>query len=298
MSQKKAANTSNILQFFNRRPVSRDPADEIPVGLPRAVVRPSGSRVTLAPAVDLSGKPKVWLTIGSGRVGKTTLLRWAIEEVQASGAQAICAAADPGPRSLDRYFEGVAEPPTNDAVAVTQWLEELFQFVSDEKASAFVDLGGGDTSFARMLDQTPDLADVMEQAGVPIVAMYIIGPRIDDLAALASFETAGFRPKATGLVLNEGLADPSSRDLFDAIVAHSAYRAAIDRGAIELRMPRLLPELFQEIEMKRLGFAQVRDGKAPEGRRVEMPGPFSRSRVRKWLATMSEEFTPVRSWLP
>ena len=47
-----------------------------------------------------------------------------------------------------------------------------------------------------------------------------------------------------------------------------------------------------------LGFAQVRDGKPPEGRKVEMPGPFNRSRVRKWLAAMDEEFAPVRSWLP
>lgn len=298
MSAKKAAPTGTILPFqlFNRRP--REAVEEIAVGLPRTVVRPSGSRVTLAPAVDLSGKPKVWLAIGSGRVGKTTLLRWAIETVQANEAQAICAAADPGPRSLDRYFEGIAEPPTNDPASVAQWLEGLLQFAADEKASAFVDLGGGDTSFSLLLEQTPDLVDIMEQAGVPLVAMYVIGPRIDDLAALASFEAAGFRPKATGLVLNEGLSDPSSRDLFDPIVAHSAYRAAIDRGAIELRMPRLLPELFQEIEMKRLSFAQARDGKAPDGRKVDMPGPFNRSRVRKWLNAMNEEFAPIRSWMP
>lgn len=296
MSTKRAATTTNIFPFFGRR--AREPGEEIPVGLPRTSVAVAERRGPAASVVDLAGRPKVWFTIGPGRAGKTMLLRWAIEEVQSRGVQAVCAAADPQNRSLIRYFEGVAEPPTNDPAAVAQWLEQLLQFVADEKTSAFIDLGGGDTSLGRLLDQTPDLATVMEDAGVSIVAMYLIGPRVDDLAALASFEAAGFQPKATALVLNEGIADTTATDAFAHIVAHSAYRAAVSRGAVEIRMPRLLPDLTQDIELKRLSFAQARDGKAPEGRRVDMPGPFDRSRVRKWLGTMNSEFEPIRSWLP
>jgi hypothetical protein len=40
----------------------------------------------------------------------------------------------------------------------------------------------------------------MDDAGVAPVAVYTLGPRVDDLAALASFEAIGFRPGATVLV--------------------------------------------------------------------------------------------------
>ena len=296
MSAKKSAAT--VFQLFNRRPAVRGQAEEIQVGLPRAFARVAETRPTPTEAIDLSGKPKVLFAIGPGRAGKTMLLRWAIEEMQASGAQAICAAADPQNRSLTRYFDGVAEPPSNDAADVTQWLMELLQFVGEEKTSALIDLGGGDTSLGRLLDQTPDLGSVMEESGVAPVAVYLLGPRVDDLASLASFEAAGFQPPATALVLNEGLTHAGSVDPFGSIVTHSVYRAAVERGAVELRMPKLAPDLAQEIDVKRLSFSQAAAGKAPEGRRVEPVGPFKRSTVRKWLIAMNEELVPIRSWLP
>ena len=59
----------------------------------------------------------------------------------------------------------------------------------------------------KLLTTVPDLGETLAGAGVVPVAIYTIGPRVDDLAALASFEALGFRPTATALVRNAGLAD-------------------------------------------------------------------------------------------
>lgn len=291
---------ANVLQFTTRR--SLEGEVEHQVGLPPA----SGATAPTPPtasAIVLTNKPKVWFAIGPGRSGKTTMLRWASEMCATRGAYPITAAADPQNRSLKNYIENVAEPPTNDATATARWLEALLRHVMNEKAavrSALVDLGGGDTSLQKLLATLPSLASDMTDAGVTAVAVYALGPRVDDLASLASFEALGFRPDATVLVRNEGLADgPTDRDdAFARIVRHSAYRAAIARGAVEVWMPRLDAGVAQELESKRLGFIQARDAISPEGRKVLPLGPFDRARVRMWLEAMATEMAPILSWLP
>jgi hypothetical protein len=293
-----ASRPKDTIIQFSRRPIL-DGEEEVPVGLPPASTSQPGVAAPVS-AIDLTGKPKIWFAIGPGRAGKTMLLRWAAEMAANQGGSAIVAAADPQNRSLKNYLEGVAEPPTNDAAATSRWLEALLRHVMDEKASALVDLGGGDTALHKLLTTVPDLADALDGAGVVPVAVYTLGPRVDDLAALASFEATGFRPAATALVRNEGLADPVAEreDAFARVIRHSAYRAAVERGAIAVWMPRLDPAVTQEIEAKRLSFMQARDGLQPEGRKVTPLGPFDRSRVRNWLTQMEAGLNPIISWLP
>jgi hypothetical protein len=294
------ATKKNVLQFTARRNLEGE--EEHPVGLP-----PASSSFAAAPpavsAIDLTGKPKVWFAIGPGRSGKTTLLRWACEMSAGRGAYPIAAAADPQNRSLKNYIENVEEPPTNDAATTARWLEALLRHVMNDKAetrSALVDLGGGDTSLQKVLTALPTLASDMDAAGVTPVAVYALGSRVDDLASLASFEALGFKPAATVLVLNEGLADALTErdDAFARVVRHSVYRAARARGAVQVWMPRLDAAVAQELEAKRIGFAQARDAVAPEGRKVAPLGPFDRSRVRVWLEAMNAEMAPILSWLP
>ena len=291
---------ANVIQFTARR--SLEGEEERQVGLPPV----SGATASAAPAftaIDLTHKPKVWFAIGPGRSGKTTMLRWASEISANRGSYPIPAAADPQNRSLKNYIENVAEPPTNDAVGTARWLEALLRHVMNEKAavrSALVDLGGGDTSLQKLLATLPTLASDMASTGVSPVAVYALGPRVDDLASLASFEVLGFRPEATVLVRNEGLADAmiEREDAFARVTRHSAYRAAVARGAVEVWMPRLDAAVAQELEAKRLGFTQARDAVSPEGRKVMPLGPFDRARVRAWLEAMATEMAPILSWLP
>ena len=237
------------------------------------------------PGLDLAGKPKVWFTIGRGRIGKTTLIRWAAEMGEAHDGQVICAAADPVNRSLRVYLDGVAEPPTSDAADVAQWLQELLLFALKEKMSALIDLGGGDTSLHRLLVTMPDLAAVMEDEGVAPVAVHVIGSDPHDLAPLAATEAAGFKPAATMLVLNQMTGRP---DRFSDVIRHSAFQAALGRGAVQVWMPLLTPDAARAVDGRRLHFTKVGD----------TLGPFIGASVRAWLKAMGEEFAPVSSWLP
>lgn len=169
----------------------------------------------------------------------------------------------------------------------------------DEKQSALLDFGGGDTALSRLIEVAPDFASAMEEAGVEPIACYMLSPRPDELALLEAFEEAGFKPRATAIVLNEGRVDSTlSRDeAFARVLRHRVYRSAIARGAVQLWMPRLEPEVSHEIEGKRLQFGHARDGIVPEGATFRPIGGFERSMVRRWLERMDQEFEPVQSWL-
>jgi hypothetical protein len=55
--------------------------------------------------------------------------------------------------------------------------EKAVDFITAQKATALIDLGGGDTMLRRLASEVPDL-----------VAIYMPGPRPDDLAPLATLE--------------------------------------------------------------------------------------------------------------
>jgi hypothetical protein len=273
---------------------------EIPVG-PAARSQPSAvMAVPAGPAVDLGDGPKALFVMGPGRSGKTTLLRYILEQDRPGQPAPIAAALDPQNRSLASFVNDVAQPETTDPVGVARWAEDLLGFVMAEKQSALLDMGGGDLSMGRLLEDVPDLTASLEQAGVQPVAFYTLSPRVDDLGVLAGYEAQGFQPRATALILNAGLADPTlpREEAFGRVLRHSAFRAVVDRGAVPIWMPRLDAGVAAEIEGKRLRFGQARDGQAPADQPAAVLGPFDRSRVRKWMADMAVALAPIHSWIP
>lgn len=251
----------------------------------------------VADLVDLTGKPKVWLTIGRGKTGKTMLIRFAVEETMSEGRQVLLADVDRTNATLASYFEGVQRPPEGDESTVATWLEKLLTFTMQQKVSAYIDLGGGDTTLRRLVAEVNDLVSMLETAGVAVVAAYLLGPQTDDLSPLATLERTGFQPAATALVLNEGLIEAAlpREEAFARVLRHSAFRDAVGRGAVALWMPRLLP--VAEIEARRVLFGDAAVGVMREGRKQTPLGPFDQGRTRVWLDTMRAEFTPVRSWI-
>lgn len=252
-------------------------------------------------ALDLSGKPKVWFLRGRGRSGKTVLARWIVETAAERGGEMIvCALDQGGRRSLGDYIEGVQQPSSGDPARVARWTEARIRYAMENKVSVLFDTGGGDTSVANLLAVAPDLAAMLDEAQVPAVAAYVIGPSPNDLAVLASDAAAGFAPAATVIVRNMGLCDPTmdGEAAFGRVTAHSVMKAAVARGAVVVDMPLIHGGAAPEIEAKRLHFAWARDGKSPPGRDVPPLGPFDRARVRVWLSQMAAQFDPIRSWLP
>jgi hypothetical protein len=270
-----------IIQF-NRSSRPSFPAAKLAlapdVGTPTVVERPA--------AVDLTGKRKVWFIIGRGRIGKTTLTRWLVETIEGRGVEKlVVAAVDPVNRTLRNFVEGVAEPPSADPSEVKDWLWDLLQHVEHGKLNTLIDLGGGDTALSALLRETPDLAGMLSENGVEPVAVHVVGTDQHDLSPLALAESQGFQPKATAIVLNEGL---GRREKFDPIFVHPTFQAAIGRGGVQLWMPILTPDVARRCDAEGWQYRNVRS----------LGGPFAASAVHNWLRRMGDEFAPVQSWLP
>jgi hypothetical protein len=287
----------NVISLFGAVPEMNE--DEVPVGIEAEhIADPRPTPAVSKSRLDLTGMPKVWFIVGRGKTGKTTLLRFAAEEAAAAERRVLLADLDRSNATLASYFQDVQRPPAGDEAGVTAWMEKLLTFIMAEKATALIDLGGGDTTLRRLVSEVSDLVPTLEGAGVAAVAVYLLGPQPDDLAPLATLEAAGFQPAATLLVLNEGLIEtPVSRDeAFARVLRHSAFKAAAGRGAEIVWMPRLLPA--GEIEARRVLFGQAERGMVREGRRQTPLGPFDQARVRAWLRTIRGEFAGVSSWMP
>jgi len=295
MAAKAERSVANVIALFGTQPEVEE--EEVPVGVAlKGNASPRATATTASGLLDLTGKPKVWLTIGRGKTGKTTLIRFLVEETMGAGRQVLIADVDRTNATLTSYFEGVQRPPEGDESSVSAWLEKLLTFAMAQKLSAYIDLGGGDTTLRRLVSEVRDLVAMLEASGITVVAAYLLGPQTDDLSPLATLETPGFQPAATALVLNEGLVESSlpREDSFARVLRHSAFRAAVARGAVPLWMPRLLPA--GEIEARRVMFGQAAIGTVPTGRKQTPLGPFDQGRTRAWLDTMRAELAPVQSW--
>ena len=280
-------------------------ADEVSVG--HRVLSATQAPPPAGQVLDLTGKPKLLMAFGSGGSGKSTLLRWVAERSIATGSTAKLVAIDPGERSLMNYFPpgAVYEPvtadnvPTHDAAQVATWLKAFFGALVKQQVSGLIDTGGGDTAVEKVLQDMPRLVDDLAAEGIATVAVYMFAPRTDDVGPLATLTGAGFSPAATALVINEGAVRPSDGDpalAFREIKRHSVYRAALDRGAVELHMPVL--SIAKKISDRSLQFGQARDGVAPEGKKVVPLGWSDRAVLRSWLTRMDDAFAPIVSWWP
>jgi len=247
--------------------------------------------------VDLSGKKKIVFWIGRGKTGKTTGIRWAAEAAILAGTTLLMADMDPTNDTFSKYIDNVARPPeASDPALSLKWLDKLLQHALEHRLSLLVDLGGGDTTLRRLVEQLPALVEMAEAQGFAIVLFYTAGPQEEDLSPLATMEGLGFRPSATAIVLNEAMADLGDSPLqaFARVLRHSAFLAAVGRGAVPIWMPRLLPA--QQVEIRRLHFRDAAAGEIGQGKTPL--GPFDRSRVLNWLQAMDANFAGIRTWLP
>jgi hypothetical protein len=251
--------------------------------------------------LDLNGKPKLMIALGSGHSGKTTQIRYFVENLLARNSLAKLVAIDPENRDLKNFFQNVYEPSTSDPAGVAAFLKAFLDVLVKEQASGLIDTGGGDTAMGRLVSEMPTLVADLGAVGIAMVAVYMFSPRIADLSVLATMEGAGFQPDATALILNEGRVDGGKDpdQEFAALRRHSTYRAALDRGAIELRMPRL--PVAKKIEERRLQFRQAAAGTAPsDGRKIVPLGWSDSISLKAWLARMDAAMAPIitAGWLP
>ena len=256
----------------------------------------SGSPVATT-GIDLSGKNKVIFSVGRGKTGKTTLIRWLAETALASDGSFLMADMDPTNDTFSKYLDGVARPSeAGDSVLALKWLEALLQHALQSEMSVLIDLGGGDTTLRRLVAQLPDLVAMFEAAGFAVVVLYTVGSQEEDLTPLATMQSLGFTPTATAIVLNEGLVEVGDdrAATFARISRHSVFRAPLNQGAVPVWMPKLLPAA--QIEIRRLHYRDAAVGYNGQG---TLPlGPFDRARVGTWLKAIEGSFAGIATWLP
>lgn len=243
------------------------------------------------PIPDLSALARVWLTIGEGGNGKTTWARYFADQLSVRGMadRSVLATIAPGNRALASYMEGVMQPDRAQPRDVAEWTHKFLLAIAKHGTGATVDSGGGDLGLSHLVRREPDLPQQLEERGQALIAAYFFSPRVDDTTFLASFEAAGFKPRATALVCNLARAD--SPAAFDDVRRQPAYKAALDRGAVELWMPVLPQEVALAIERRRLNFTEA--ASAEGGLKM-----WDRSEVARWLEAMARELEPVATWLP
>jgi hypothetical protein len=107
--------------------------------------------VTPEKGVDLSHKPKLVFVIGRGKTGKTTFLRWVAETALDQDHAFLMADIDPTNASFSSYFPDVSRPDGHDPIEVRNWVQRFIAYAVENKTSAVIDLGGGDTALRSLL---------------------------------------------------------------------------------------------------------------------------------------------------
>lgn len=288
----------SLADLFGREMEEEEAAPRLSMPPPEALVKRAAR---IAPVPSLAGLAPMWAEFGRGNTGKTLFARYmASELLERRVKRFILAALDPGTRLLAEFRMKVMQPPSTDQAQTTDWLRGFLGSVMKHRAPGVMDFGGGgETAWARLLRGVPTIAGEMEQAGVGLVGAYFLAAP-DDPALLDAHHEAGFRPRATALMLNMQTVDGGAG--FDAIRAHPAYKAALSRGAVEIIIPRLEPlKLSQRIEARRLHFFEARDGIVLEGTDIKpLDNGLERGAVREWLDAMGRELRVVEEagWLP
>lgn len=215
---------------------------EISVGI-QGPVPPDKTKPHSLATLDLSGRAKCWLVVGRGRTGKTTLIRWIGERASSSDSAIVLADLDRTNATLTSYMSGVVRAPSLDDAGTVQWLQKIIGNTMTNHISTLIDLGGGDTALVQLASEVPDMPAMVHETGTELVVAYLLGPQPDDLSPLATLRNRGFSPAATVLILNEGLlgAGVDLETGFASVQGHSVFRAAVDAGAMVVRLPRLIP---------------------------------------------------------
>ena len=294
---KKPMNMAALLADMEREDTDiADVSELAPFSVAQALPRSPRS----LPIAELTGLGKLLLMIGEGNAGKTVLARYVVDRLIQYGAldSTVIAALAPGNRNLLQFVTTVMQPPTTDPKATGEYAHKIMVAMAKGHSSGTFDFGGGDASMRYLIQAVPDLAPRMEDAGLALVPAYVLTPRSADLTFLKTYETMGFKPRATALVLNLARADGGNARAFDGIRRQPEYKAAIARGAVELWMPAMPQEVALRIERAKVQFSQARDGDAPEGGKPANISMIERVMVREWLEAMDAEFKAVEGWMP
>jgi hypothetical protein len=244
--------------------------------------------------------PILWIAMGRQRVGKTALLNTAIQYFRAGGNPVRVWNADQQNRShtLSVFFPDADEVPNGGVEDGKAWIESRIEDLIKHRYDAVLDVGGGATGFARLIQEVP-LLEAIEGSAVRVVGLFLVGPEKADLDYLEQFaEVDMFMPAASVIVLNAGLvlSGRSAEGAFKPIVTHPVIASAVSKGARLGRMPAL--SCMSQVTDRGLTFEDAMNGKAKAGE--EPLSLFDRARVNRWWSRDVPQFfdSLPRDWMP
>lgn len=252
----------------------------------------------LSPAEDR--RPVLIIVVGRQRVGKTTLLNTTVQFIRTHGGEVVVWNADMLNRtySLSMFSDDVLEPSSGDAEDVKAWLEGRFTHMIQHRYNAVLDIGGGDTPLARLVEEVP-IVRTLERRGIRVLLVHVLGTEMADLDYLERFLSENLlAPEATLIVLNDGLVltGRSAHFAFAAVKEHHAFLKAVQNGAKIVLMPKLA--CMSQVTDRGMSFTDAMNG-------VDKPGSaslsfFDQERVAVWwerdLPPFFASIPPL--WLP
>ncbi len=240
-------------------------------------------------------KPVLMIVVGRQRVGKTSFLNALTQHLRERGAQFTVWDADQlnETNNMSVFHTDAIRPASSDPEDVKAWLEARFIEIAEQGYDAVLDVGGGDTPLARLIKDVP-LAATLEEMGVRLVVVHVLGPDMADLDYLDRFDRNDlFAPEAVLIVRNGGLVlTGRSYDVaFEQVSKHPSVLRVTLKGATAVTMPRL--SCMAEVTDRKLGFADAMNGASgADGKTLSV---FDRARVRKWWTT---DFPAMVSRIP
>ena len=247
-----------------------------------------------------SRPPILWIALGRQRVGKTVLLNTAVQYFRGLGNPIRVWNADQQNRShtLSAFFpdaEEIVGGGIEDSVA---WMEARIEDQITNGYDAVLDVGGGVTGFAKLVQEVP-LLEVVDNSRLTIVGTFCVGPERADLDYLEQFaQDERFLPPATVIVFNTGLilSGRSAKTAFAPIAESPALKRALRRGAQIAVLPALA--CMSQVTDRELTFVDALSGMGKGD-----AGPlslFDCARVNRWWSRDVPQFfnSIPDEWLP
>jgi len=201
--------------------------------------------------------------------------------------------------NMSIFHAASLRPPSSDREDVKEWLEERCADLCLSKCDAMLDVGGGDTPLARLVEDVPIVAE-LESQGIRVVLVHVIGPELADLDYLGRFQEENlFAPDATIIVLNSGLvlSGRSTGVAFSQVASHETVQTVMRKGAVMVVMPRLA--CMSQVTDRGFTFMEAMSGVSKNGH--PPLALFDKARVRRWwnedLPVFYNEGIPAL-WLP
>ena len=244
--------------------------------------------------------PVLAVRFGRGRTGGTTFLDFLVQRARRAGRMVGIADGDTHNATLAQLYPagqpGAAiQPRGSDVGDVAEWVTEVTSQMAAEQHSMALDMGGGDNVLAEHAKDL-NLRDFCEAAGVQPLAIYSMGPTMEDFDhVMRIYEKGYFRSDRCVMVLNESLAPAgkAAGGIFDFLYEQPRFEPMAD-SARTVTMPRLA--CMKAMRDEGLTFHEAAAGKSGQsGRPMSLGHQFM---IKTWINRMEENLSEVKDWLP